>query len=153
MSNYVQTMRKKIGHDRLMFVGAGVFIHRDGCILLQKRTDNGYWADHGGSIEIGETLEDAARREVLEETGLQLGKLDFLTIQSGPQMLYTYPNGDEAYIIAAYYVCEDFTGTPHPADGEAAELRWFTREDAPSPDEINPTSRPAYEAFLRYLGW
>lgn len=153
MSNYVQTMRKKIGHDRLMFVGAGVFIHRDGRILLQKRTDNGYWADHGGSIEIGETLEDAARREVLEETGLQLGKLDFLTIQSGPQMLYTYPNGDEAYIIAAYYVCEDFTGTPHPADGEAAELRWFTREDAPSPDEINPTSRPAYGAFLRYLGW
>jgi len=153
MSSYVRSMREKIGHDRLMFVGAGVFICRDGRLLLQKRADNGFWADHGGSVEIGEVIEEAARREVLEETGLTLGKLEFLCLESGPHMLYTYPNGDQAYIISAIYLCEEFTGEPHCADGEASELRWFTREDAPSEDEINPCSRRAYRKLLERLGW
>ena len=70
MTDYIKSMRKYIGHERLLIVGAGVCIHKEGKLLLQKRLDNGCWAaDHGGCSELGETVEETAKRELLEETG------------------------------------------------------------------------------------
>jgi ADP-ribose pyrophosphatase YjhB (NUDIX family) len=54
-------IRKKIGHDRLIAVGAGVFVYKDGKVLLQKRKDNLCWALHGGVVEMGEGVEEAAK--------------------------------------------------------------------------------------------
>ena len=125
MNGYIETIRRKIGHDLLMLCGAGVIVHRDGSILLQRRKDDGTWADHGGCIEIGETPEEAARREMFEETGLTAGKLRLLGVYSGPDYLHTYPNGDQAYLVISYYLCEEFTGTPVCQPEETAELRWF----------------------------
>lgn len=66
---YIKEIRKKIGHDMLLYLGAGVIVYREGKILLQKRQDNGSWALHAGGIEIGKSLEETARRELLKETG------------------------------------------------------------------------------------
>jgi len=44
MRDYVKGIREKIGHAPLLLVGAGVIVCRDGKVLLQRRTDNGYWA-------------------------------------------------------------------------------------------------------------
>ena len=63
-----------IGSER-PFVGVGVAIVRDGQILLVKRRNEpgkGLWAVPGGKVEYGETLRDAAAREVKEETGLDV---------------------------------------------------------------------------------
>lgn len=68
--DYIHRMRARIGHDRLLVVGAGVLVHQNGQLLLQKRRDNGCWADHGGCLEPGETCEQTARRELLEERAL-----------------------------------------------------------------------------------
>lgn len=57
-------------------VGVGVIVTRDGLLLLGERRGShgaGTWALPGGHLEYGETIEDCARREVLEETGLTLG--------------------------------------------------------------------------------
>ena len=67
--SYVSDIRKKIGHDLLIYLGAGVIVYDDGKILLQERKDNGKWALHAGGVEVGEELEETARRELLEETG------------------------------------------------------------------------------------
>ncbi|HPF87967.1 MAG TPA: NUDIX domain-containing protein [Candidatus Limiplasma sp.] len=131
MNEYVDSIRKDIGHNMLMIVGAGVFIHRDGQLLLQRRKDDGTWADHGGCLEIGETLEETARREVLEETGLALGKLEMLGVYSGPERKHTYPNGDQTFIIGVYYLCSDFTGTLHPQAEELTDLKWFPLDRLP----------------------
>lgn len=61
MTEYIKNMRKYIGHDTLILTGAGVFIHKDGKLLLQRRRDNNCWADHGGCVEIGEQVEEAAK--------------------------------------------------------------------------------------------
>ena len=53
-------------------------------MLLQKRYDGG-WGLPGGLMELGESLEDTAKREVLEKTGLVIEDLKLLEIFSGPE--------------------------------------------------------------------
>jgi len=132
MNDYISTVRAKIGHDRLLLAGAGVFIHRDGKLLLQRRRDDGTWGDHGGSLELGETPEDAARRELLEETGLTAGRLTYLGVYSGADFYQTVPNGDQVYLVGHFYLCEEFTGTPLADPKETTGLKWFALDDLPA---------------------
>jgi len=138
MTEYIRKMRSHIGHDTLILVGVGVFIHKDGKLLLQRRRDNNCWADHGGCVEIGEKVEDTARRELFEETGLIANKLELIGVFSGENMMYTYPNGDQAYIIGISYLCEDFSGTPVSETDETVDLQWFDIDNLP--DNISPPS-------------
>ena len=149
MSGYIKAMRKKIGHDRLMVVGAGVFIYKDGKVLLQKRKDNLCWAIHGGIIEIGEKVEDAAKRELFEETGLIANKLELLGIFSGENMMYTYPNGDEVCIVSAIYVCQDYSGELLYETDETLELKWFDMDSLPQ--NISPPDVEPINAFIEYV--
>ncbi len=141
MTGYVKTMREKIGHDRLILVGSGVFIVRDGRVLLQRRRDNGCWADHGGCLEIGETVEETARRELFEETGLTANRLELLGVFSGEDTMFTYPNGDEAYLVLTMWICEDFSGDPVADPDEVLELRWFNLDDLPENISL-PVKKP-----------
>ena len=80
---YVKQIRTKIGHDLLMLAGACVILENDrGQILLQQRS-SGKWGLPGGLLEIGETLEETAIREVKEETGLVVTDLKQLHTFSG----------------------------------------------------------------------
>ncbi len=67
MSNYIVELRKVIGNRPLIACSACVIVVDDAeRILLQRRTDNGLWGLPGGAMEIGETLEQTARREAYE---------------------------------------------------------------------------------------
>jgi mutator protein MutT len=149
MNEYVKSIRKYIGHERLILVGSGVLIYKNGEILLQKRRDNGLWADHGGCVEIGETVEETAKRELFEETGLTANKLDFFKIYSGNDMLYTYPNGDKVYLIITIFLCEDFSGEIKIDTNEVIELKWFKINEMPN--EITPTLKKAFDDFVKYI--
>ena len=149
LSGYIKNIRKKVGHDRVIVAGAGVFIYKDSKVLLQKRKDNSCWAMHGGGIEIGEKVEEAVKRELLEETGLIANDLELLGIFSGENMLYTYPNGDEVYVIAISYVCRDFSGEMLLETDETNGLNWFDINNIP--DNINPPDIEPLKAFLKYV--
>ncbi|MBE1442653.1 NUDIX hydrolase [Paenibacillus sp. OAS669] len=146
---YIQNIRKKIGHDRLIAVGAGVFVYKDGKVLLQKRKDNLCWALHGGVVELGEVVEDAAKRELFEETGLVANKLELLGIFSGDDRMYTYPNGDEVYLIGIIYVCNDFSGELLSDTDETLELKWFDIDNLPQ--EISPPNIKPLESFVQFI--
>ncbi|MBR5383885.1 MAG: NUDIX hydrolase [Clostridia bacterium] len=144
---YVRDIRRKIGHDPLLIVGASVIAVNDqGELLLQRRSDNGCWGYHGGCVELNERVEDAARREFREETGLIAEELTLLGVFSGPEMAYTYPNGDLASIVDVVFVCRAWSGEMLPQDGEVSELRFFAPEDVP--ENISPPNIPALKAFL-----
>ncbi len=68
MADYVRELRKLTGSQPIMLCGAGVIvINSKGEILLQHRIDNDLWGLPGGVVELGETVEQAATREVLKK--------------------------------------------------------------------------------------
>jgi len=141
-------LRKIVGHRPLLQVGASVIVEdKEGRILLQKRKDNHCWGYAGGSVELDEKVEDAAKRELLEETGLRAVSLDFFGIFSGPNMHYIYPNGDEVSNIDIVFICKDYTGKLKEQPSEVEELKFFDVHHMP--EEISPPIQKIIEKWIQ----
>lgn len=71
MADYIRKLRTKVGHDYVIlnFSGGCVF-NEVGEVLLQKRGDNGAWGFLGGAMEIGESAEETAIREIRKRLGI-----------------------------------------------------------------------------------
>lgn len=134
---YIMDLRKIVGHRTLLQVGASVIVEDEqGRVLLQKRTDNHCWGYAGGSTELDERVEDAAARELLEETGLTANRLELFGVFSGPELHYTYPNGDEVSNIDVVFLCRDYSGTLSCQEEESEALRFF--EPGHLPEQLSP---------------
>jgi|SRR5581483_5375488 len=116
-------------HPDRPFVGVGAIIIEDNRVLLVKRAHpplQGEWSIPGGVLEVGEMLRDAARREVLEETGLTaepselLGVYDRVLRDGGGNTLYHY--------VLIDFLCQRVRGEVQ-AGSDAAEVRWFRRDE------------------------
>ena len=123
---YIMDLRKYVGHQPVIMTSACVLIlNNQNQVLLQRRTDNGFWGYPGGSMELGESFEDCARREALEETGLECIELTYFTNMSGKKMHYIYPNGDEVYIAEVVFLCNNYKGELKVQKTEALEQKFF----------------------------
>lgn len=107
----------------LIFRGPG----RRGPILLVERARKplqGYWSLPGGLIETGETVADAVRREVLEETGLRVEPVALFEIFE--RILRDAKGRTEYHYILFDYVCKVTGGTLRPAD-DVSRAEWVPR--------------------------
>lgn len=148
MGEYIMDMRKRVGPIPLMQCGASVIVENEkGEILLQLRSDNGQWAYAGGSIELFERVQDAAARELEEETGLVAEELELLGVYSGPEMRYVYPNGDETSNVDIVYVCRKYHGALRCEAGEVEKLGFFPWDRLPG--EIFSVCQPALEDYRK----
>ena len=144
MANYIMDLRKTVGHRPLLQVGASVILEdAEGRILLERRTDNGLWGYPGGGTELDERVEDAAKRELLEETGLTANSMALFGVFSGPETHYVYPNGDEVSNVDVVFLCRNWTGTIRPQKEEVSEIRFFSAADMPPVEQLSPPIRPA----------
>ena len=134
---YIKNLRKYVGHQPIMMTTACVLVvNEKKQVLLQRRADNGFWGYPGGAMELGESFEECARREVLEETGLECIELTYFTNMSGEKMHYIYPNGDEVYIAEIVFLCNYFRGELKVQETEALEQRFFDLDSLP--EKISP---------------
>ncbi|AVK84277.1 NUDIX hydrolase [Lysinibacillus sp. B2A1] len=134
--NYIQFMRNFIGHETLMTIGCGVIIERDHKILLQHRLDVDNWCIPGGLMELGETFQQTAIREVFEETGLEVYNLELFGIYSGKGCFVEYPNKDKVYSVQIIFKALDFKGELLQESEECREHKFFARNELPS--KLNP---------------
>jgi mutator protein MutT len=147
--SYVQELRAIVGHRPLILVAAGaIILNEHGSVLLERRTDDHLWGIPGGGMELGESIEETARREVQEETGLVVGEMTLFGIFSGSDMYHEYPNGDQASIVAVIYLTSDVTGELVVNADENLELVYFSADALPTV-KLSPANKPIIERFLQ----
>jgi ADP-ribose pyrophosphatase YjhB (NUDIX family) len=145
--DYLAYLRRYVGHAPLLMVGAAALIvDGHGRLLLMKRSDSGCWGPPGGAVEPGEAVETAARREVREETGLELDGLSLFAVFSGPELFYEYPNGDQVHNVIIVYRSGEWRGEVR-LNSEHTLWGWFAPGEIPQ--DLSPPIRPAIEAFMR----
>jgi ADP-ribose pyrophosphatase YjhB (NUDIX family) len=132
-------------------VGVGVFVRNaHGQVLLEKRSDCGMWGLPGGNLEPGESIADAAVREVREETGLTIRLTRLIGVYSEPaDRIVTYlDNGDVVHKIDAVVEATVVAGELTPSS-ESEALQFFEPGDVPQ--EICPPARAAVADYLQGL--
>ena len=129
--NYIKEIRKHIGHEPMLSAGATIVVLNDNKILLNLRSDTNTWGIPGGSLELGETLEECAARELKEETNLKAESFTLLNVFSGKDFYFEYPNGDKLHSVIALYRANDVTGNLKITDGESFKLKYFSKNELP----------------------
>ena len=147
--SYISELRKYVGQRPVINIGATVIVmNAQNEIRLNLRTDTNTWGIIGGGMELGESLEETAARELHEEAGLTAGHFELLGVLSGRELYFRYPNGDETYTVIALYKAVGISGALHINDGESTHLQYFPLTQLP---ELEP--RAAYvlqsEAFRK----
>jgi ADP-ribose pyrophosphatase YjhB (NUDIX family) len=117
-------------------LGVRIMLIQNGQVLLVRHTYLPGWYMPGGAVNRGETVEQAARREVREEVGGEMGELYLLGA-------YTH-FGEHKSDHNTLFLCTDFTFNGEK-DKEIAELRFFPLEDLP--DELLPRHRRRLEEY------
>ena len=114
-----------------LVVAVAVIVRDDeGRVLLIQRTDNGLWALPGGAQDIGESVSQAAAREVEEETGIRVELLGVSGIYSDPRHVIAYDDGEVRQEFSICFRGRPVGGTVRPSN-ESSRVEWV------SPDELS----------------
>ena len=133
---------RRVGADAAVF-------DEQGRILLQKRADFKVWGLPGGSIEVGETREQAVRREVKEESGLDVQVVRLVGVYSDPEYTTTrYPSGDLVHYVSLTFECRVLGGRLRADCDESLAMEFF-RQDRLPPDLLRDHRPRIADAFAR----
>lgn len=98
-----------------------------GKILLHHRRDNGLWALPGGTMEVGETVAECIKREVKEETGLDIVPVYVIGTYSNPKHVVVFNDGEVRQEFSICFACKVIGGTLHVSD-ESTNIGFFSRK-------------------------
>lgn len=130
-------MLSKFMKENKVGVGIGVTVLKDNKVLLGKRHDDpekassllegaGTWTMPGGKLDFGESFEECARRETMEETGIKLNKIKVICINNDVV--------EDAHFITIGLFSDDFEGEPKTMEPETiTKWEWFELDKLPSP--------------------
>jgi ADP-ribose pyrophosphatase YjhB (NUDIX family) len=126
-----------------------------GRIVLVRRKDNDLWALPGGGMEPGESIEDAAVREVLEETGLVVEVTGLIGVYTNPHHVMEYSDGEVRQQFSLCYTTV-LIGGELRIDDESTDIAWVAPEQIESLP-MHPSMRLRINHFLErrdgpYLG-
>jgi nucleoside triphosphatase len=122
-------------------VGAVIFDVEDRFLLVKSHKFNGQYVIPGGHIELGETMEQALRREIREETGLEIRDPEFMCVQ---EFVYDEIFWKKRHFLFLDYRCRAEAGEV-VLNEEAQEYRWVTLDESRALP-VEPYTRRAIEA-------
>jgi len=128
---YDDIRRAVDGPDPLIVVGACAFIRQGDAVLLQRRGDNSRWGLPGGSLEMGERIDQTAVREAREETGVEVEPVRLIGLYSAPRPP-TAPAPRDSQIVFAHFECRPVGGAPQADGVETIDARYFALNDLPA---------------------
>lgn len=129
---YIMNLRKFVGHEPLIGIGATTLVFNEkNEILLNLRTDTNTWGIPGGSMELYETIEETAVRELKEEAGITANDLKLVSVLSGNDYYFEYPNGDKMCTVIVLFKVIGYNGKIKVNDDESKKLEFFNINDLP----------------------
>ncbi len=140
--------KKLIAKDKLIFRPAAyaVVIDKGNVLLLETKHTGKYWFP-GGAVELGETLEESMKRELKEETGIEIEVEKFLKVN---EIFFYYDPLDEAYHnFSFFYLCKPKTTTLMADDlvdpeEESIKPRWISIKDL-TEDQMQVGSKEIFQ--------
>lgn len=133
-----------------------VILDEENRILLQKRADTGVWALPSGHIEPGESVSEAAIREIYEETNLRITIKKLIGVYSEPNyQVFTYPSGKKEHSITTCFLAEIIGGILRCNSNESLDLKFFHKDTLPlnrltmHPNFINDVFSNKDTSFIR----
>ena len=129
---YIAKLRKYAGHEPLIGIGATTLVFNDkNELLLNLRTDTNTWGIPGGSMELFETIEETAIRELKEEAGINAENLELVDVLSGKDYYFEYPNGDKMCTVIVLFKVLNYDGIIKVSDKESKKLQFFSLNNLP----------------------
>lgn len=144
--DYIKYLRNMVGNNSVILVAAGAFVFDEqNRLLLHQCSDNGYWGVPGGFMELGESAEETARREIYEETGIILGEIELFNVYSGNGRKQVLENGDEFYDVIILFKCKDYKGDI-TLNKESLDVKFFSLDSLP--EKLFPSQIDLFEDLL-----
>ncbi len=127
--DFVRELRRHVGTAELWLPAVTAVVLRGDELLLVRRADTDEWAPVTGIVDPGEEPAVAARREVLEETGVEVTVDRLASVRVLPTV--THVNGDLATYLDHTFACTYVAGEAHVADDESTDVAWRPLGDLP----------------------
>jgi len=141
ISDYLRQLRAHVGHDLVLLPAVCILIwDDDGRLLLMQESQTRRWQTVGGMVDPDESPWDAARREALEEAGVEVRLERIRAALGGPGYRVHYPNGDLCSYVSTVFDAVIVRGQPSAADDEVHRVAWFDPADIPALD-LDPLNR------------
>lgn len=134
-------MDRTLKPTKILPATSAIVVRADHRILVQQRSDNRLWGLPGGAVDIGESLVDAVRREVREESGYDVEVVRMSGIYSDPaDQIVSYPDGNVIHYVSANFECRVVAGSPR-VDDESLQQRWVDARQLPRPFVVSQKVR------------
>jgi 8-oxo-dGTP diphosphatase len=143
-------MKREYPKCPLVGVG-GVVIHRKRVLLVRRKREplKGQWSIPGGLVELGEELHQAVRRELKEETGLEVEPLEILAVFDRIMRMPSKPARVRYHFVIVDYACRWKRGRIAPSS-DVVDARWVRRKDLPQ-YRLTPLASSVISEAFRYF--
>ena len=132
MGDYIKDIRKLIGNMEVQMIGVcALIINEKNEVLLIERTDNDRWSLPGGGLELREKVISGLKREVFEETGIEILDFELIGIVSGEDGLLIYPNKDVVCYTSLVFLVKKYQNEILIHSSEAKSIKFFNKNNIP----------------------
>lgn len=135
--SYLGQLRKDVGKRKLIAISARAIVRdQHGKVLFVRRSDNGDWVMPAGSIELGESILECVKREVKEETGLNVISAIPMAIYSDPRFSFITSYGDPYQMFTVVFLVDQWSGILISETDETIDAKFFDQENLPNIPEL-----------------